>query len=379
MEQYELIATTLFGLEALCAKEIRRLGYETLTVTDGRVTFLGDAMAVCRANLWLRTAERVFIKIGSYHAESFEELFDGCAALNWPDFLPKDAAFPVKGFSIQSALTSIPDCQAILKKSIVKCMSATYGIEWFAESGSVYQVEFSILKNEVTLMIDTSGNGLHKRGYRENANAAPLRETLAAAIAILSRFSYHGILCDPFCGSGTIPIEAGLIAKNIAPGLLREFRAQSFWQFPKKLWDTAIEEAVSLQKQTSLKIYASDIDPSCVKLTKENSQIAGVSDMITVDKTPVQEVSFHSAGGTLLCNPPYGERMLSMEESEVLYQVLGRLYKSLSGWTLCALSPHEHFEHFFGKKATKRRKLYNGMIKCCLYQYFPPSPINYQR
>ena len=376
MDKFEIVVTTLLGIEGITANEIRKLGYETKTVEDGRVTFIGDFSAVCRANMWLRTCERVLIKIGEFSAFSFDELFEKTKKLPWSEWIPKNAAFPVKGYSLRSKLHSVPDCQSIIKKSIVDSLSQYYKISDFEENGALYQIEFSIMRDRVTLMIDTTGTALHKRGYRQNSNKAPLRETIAAAMVILSRFSYSGVFADPFCGSGTIPIEAGLIAKNIAPGLFRSFAAQSFRQISEKLWiDAKTEARDKIRKDSKLTILASDIDPFAVKLTSENSVKAKVSDLITVTQCDVKDFKNSETGGTIVCNPPYGERLLDEEQCREITRNMGKMYKNLDRWTLFALTPLEGFEEYFGINASKKRKIYNGMIKCDLYQYFP-SKIN---
>ena len=299
MKKFEIVVTTLFGIEAVCANEIRRLGYDTTSVEDGRITFLGDYEAVCRANLWLRTGERVYIKIGEFKAFSFDELFDQCKALDWSEWIPRNGAFPVKGFTNRSTLFCVSDCQSIIKKSVAEALSREYGQEWLPEDGTTYQIEFSIIKDKVVLMIDTSGDGLHKRGYRKHSNAAPVKETIAAAMVILSRFKYNGIFADPFCGSGTIPIEAGLIAKNIAPGLYRKFAAEQYVQISKTMWRDAREEAQEEIRDTKLRILASDIDPFAVELTKENCKKAWISQLVTVEKKAVQD---------FVCGEPDGTR-----------------------------------------------------------------------
>lgn len=372
MDKFEITVTTLLGIESVTANEIKRLGYEIKTVEDGRITFYGGFDAVCRANLWLRTCERVYIKVGEFKALSFDELFEKCKALPWSRWIPKNAAFPVKGYALRSKLHSVPDCQSIIKKSIVDSLARDYKTEYFEENGAKYQIEFSIMRDKVTMLIDTSGVALHKRGYRQKSNMAPLRETIAAAIVILSRFSYSGVFADPFCGSGTIPIEAGLIAKNIAPGLFRTFAAQDFRQIPQKLWQEARTEARDkIRSDSKLRILASDIDPFAVKLTRENSIKAKVSDLITVGEADVKDFVSSEEGGTVVCNPPYGERLLDAESCREITRSMGAVYNGLNRWSFCALTPLEGFEDYFGKTASKRRKLYNGMIKCTYYQYFP--------
>lgn len=370
MERFDIVVTTMFGLEALAAKEIRNLGYEVSEVTDGRITFLGDYEAVARVNLWLRTGERVFIKVGEFEAVTFDELFEKTKELDWSRWLYKDSEFPVGGFCVKSKLFSVRDCQAIIKKSIVEALSKKYNMSWFAETGVSYRIEFSIIKDKVTLMIDTSGNSLHKRGYRRSSNMAPLKETIAASIVSLSRFSYNGVFADPFCGSGTIPIEAAMIAKNIAPGLYRHFAFESFKQIPKSILKDAREEALSEIRKTNLRVLASDIDYDCVDLTIHNAKLAKVNDIILVKRLPVSEFKSDETGGTIVCNPPYGERLLDLKESEKIIKDLGRVYKGLKGWNMFVITPNENFEKLINKPATKKRKIYNGMIKCDLYQYF---------
>ena len=371
MYTFDIVVPTLFGVEAIVAKEIVNLGYDIKNTTDGRVTFVGDFDAVARANINLRTGERVLIKVAEFKATSFDELFEKTYDTDWSLWLDKNSHFPVKGFSLKSALYSIPDCQSIVKKAIVNSLMDKYKTSFLPERGTTYRIEFSIIKDTVTLMIDTTGTPLSKRGYRIKHNDAPLRESLAASIAILSRFSYNSVVADPFCGSGTFPREAAMIAKNIAPGINREFSSMDFKQIPKKIWMDALEEARDCERHdTKLKVYASDIDKMCVEISKENARNAGVSDMITVTQMPLSEFSSELSGGTILCNPPYGERMLEIEACERLYTQMGNIYSNLDNWGLSALTPVETFENFFGKVADKKRKLYNGMIKCCLYQYF---------
>lgn len=371
MQIFDIVVPTLFGVESITAKEIVKLGYDIKNTTDGRVTFIGDFGAVARANINLRTGERVLIKIAEFKAESFDELFENTYDTPWYLWLDKNAHFPVSGFSLKSKLYSVPTCQSIIKKAIVKSLQDKYNTVFLPERGVTYKIEFSIIKDTVTLMIDTTGTPLSKRGYRIKHNDAPLRESLAASIAILSRFSYNSVVADPFCGSGTFPIESAMIARNIAPGVNREFSSMDFPQIPKKIWMDALEEARDCERRdTKLKVFASDIDKMCAEITMENAKNAGVSDMITVTQMPLSEFSSELSDGTILCNPPYGERMLEIEACERLYKQLGNVYRSLDNWSLSALTPVETFENFFGKNADKKRKLYNGMIKCCLYQYF---------
>lgn len=375
MAKIELTAITLFGLEALAAREIRDLGYETVTVEDGRVTFIGDEMAICRSNLWLRTAERVLVKLGEFEATTFEALFEQTKALPWTDWIPENAAFPVKGYALKSKLFSVPDCQSIIKKAVVESMKQVYPNTWFEEKGPLYQIQFALMKDRATLMIDTSGDGLHKRGYRENANEAPLRETLAAAMVQLSVWNAGKALIDPFCGSGTIPIEAALIGANIAPGLQREFAAQSWERIPKALWWDARKEAhAQIKSEQAFRIVASDIDAKNIALAKENAALAEVEEWISFEQLPVKEITSQDSYGCILCNPPYGERLGELKEAENLYRQMGRIFSRFDTWSYYILTSHEKFEHLFGRKANKRRKMYNGMLKCNLYQYFGPRP-----
>lgn len=366
----QLVATCLFGLERLLGEEIEALGYERISTIDGRITFAGDEEAVALSNVFLRYAERVFIKLGSFHAESFEELFEGTRALDWPDFISKDDAFPVKGHSIKSKLFSIPDCQAIVKKAVVKRMSEKYGISLFAETGAKYQIEFFILNDEATLMIDTSGVALHKRGYRKDSLGAPIRETLAAAIAATSRPRENVLLWDPMCGSGTIAIEAAMMMKGIAPGRSRRFAAEDFNFIDKNIWKNAREEAFDSEHPTDFLAFASDIDREAVALAEKNVRLAGVSDSVKVFRQDARSISADGRRGTIVCNPPYGERLGTLREVEQLYKEIGIHFRSLSPWQVYIITSHPSFERFYGKRADKVRKLYNGMLPCYLYQYF---------
>ena len=368
--KFQLVATCLFGLEHLLGEEIDALGYERVSTIDGRVTFIGDEEAVALSNIFLRYAERVFIKLGSFHASSFEELFEGTRALNWPDFIGARDAFPVKGHSIKSQLTSIPDCQKIVKKAVVRSMSSHYGIEIFPEDGVKYQIEFFILNDQATLMIDTSGIALHKRGYRREANAAPIRETLAAAIAATSRPREEVLLWDPMCGSGTIAIEAAMIMKNIAPGVNRHFAAEAFPFIPERIWKNAREEAKDGERVTKFEVFASDIDAETVELAKKNAFKAGVSDVVRTFQCDCRKISAPGRRGTIVTNPPYGERLGSAREVEKLYKEIGEHFRSLSPWQVYVITSHPSFEKLYGRKADKVRKLYNGMIPCYLYQFF---------
>lgn len=370
MENFEIIIPTLFGTEAFVSREVRRLGYETTSVEDGRVCFKGDFEAVCRANLWIRTGERVLIRIAEFKAMTFEELFDGVYAADWQEWLPSDAVFPVKGYSLRSTLASVPDCQAIIKKAIAKKLSAKYGMEWLPETGALYQIQFAFLRDRVTLMLDTSGIPLHKRGYRRNSNAAPLRETIAAAMVTMSYWKFEQPFLDPFCGSGTIPIEAAMFKRNIAPGLNRSFAAEKFAYIKPELWSAAREEALSKVHNVPLEIHASDIDPECVELTLENAKNAGVAGFIDVTRCDARRAFIDKPDGTIICNPPYGERMGDKKECENLYRAIGKSFEGLDNWAKYILVPNGDFEQLYGRKADKKRKIYNGMMRCCIYQYF---------
>lgn len=365
-----LIATCLFGLEHLLGEEIDALGYERISTIDGRVTFAGDAEAVALANVFLRYAERIYIEVGTFPAETFDELFEGTRALDWGAFIGKADAFPVKGHSIKSRLTSIPDCQSIIKKAVVTSLSQTYGLKVFPEEGVKYQIEFFILKDVATLMIDTSGTPLHKRGYRREANGAPLRETLAAAVATIARPREDVLFWDPMCGSGTIAIEAAMLVNKIAPGKRRAFAAEAFPFIGKPLFRRAREEAIEGELDTGFDVYASDIDPACVELTIQNAKNAGVNRVIRVMQRDCRKIEAPGRRGTIVTNPPYGERLGTIREVEQLYRDIGVHFRSLAPWQVYVLTSHEGFERLYGKRADKVRKLYNGMIPCYYYQFF---------
>ncbi|MGN1128062.1 MAG: class I SAM-dependent RNA methyltransferase [Candidatus Flemingiibacterium sp.] len=368
--KYEYVATCLFGLESLLGEEIEALGYERIETIDGRVTFRGDLSAIARCNLWLRFAERLYIKMGSFRASTFTALFDGTNSLPWENWIGKDDAFPVKGHSVKSTLTSIPDCQKIVKRAIVKRLSSEYGIDWFKDDGVKYQIEFFILKDIATLMIDTSGVALHKRGYRPAAGAAPLRETLAAAMVKLSRPRDEVLLWDPFCGSGTIGIEGALMMTNTAPGLGRSFAAEEFYDIPEKLWKDAREEAESLKRETPFEVYSSDIDPHMVELARANIRRAGMGAHIKCFERNAVELVKADRRATIVCNPPYGERLSTESEVGELYRAMGQCFSKLAPWQIYILSSVPDFERLYGRRADKVRTLYNGMIKCGYYQYF---------
>ncbi len=365
-----LTATCLFGLEKQLGEEIEALGYKKIETIDGRVSFLSDTEGIAKCNISLRLAERVYIRLGQFKASSFGELFDGVKAIAWEEWLSKNAAFPVKGHSIKSKLFSVPDCQKIIKKAIVQRLEEEYGLPWFDESGVKYQIEFFILKDIATLMIDTSGMPLHKRGYRTEANAAPLRETLAAAMVLTSRPRENVMLWDPFAGSGTIAIEAAMIMKNIAPGLNRRFAAEAFPQVAPKIWATAREEARASIKSTDFRACASDIDDSCIEIASANAARAGVSELVHIFKYDARKIKKPDLRGSIVTNPPYGERLMSTAEVEELYREIGSAFRAMAPWQVYVLSSVEKFERLYGKRADKVKKLYNGMIPCYLYQYF---------
>ncbi len=366
----QLVATCLFGLEHLLGEEIDSLGYERINTIDGRVTFAADEEGVALANIFLRYAERIYIKLGSFHAESFDELFEGTRALRFADFIGKNDEFPVTGHSIKSKLFSIPDCQAIVKKAAVTSMSEVYGIKQFPEDGVKYRIEFFILNDDVSIMIDTSGVPLHKRGYRRESNAAPIRETLAAAIAATSRPREDVLLWDPMCGSGTIAIEAAMMMRGIAPGVNRSFAAEKFGFIKPEIWKNAREEARDGEHQTDFRVYASDIDEECVALTVKNASNARVSGTVKAFRQDARRISTGGVRGTIVTNPPYGERLGTREGVEKLYREIGERFRALAPWQVYIITSHEGFERFYGKRADKVRKLYNGMIPCYLYQFF---------
>ncbi len=371
----QLVATCLFGLEKLLGEEIDTLGLKRLDTMDGRVTFEGTESDVARANIGLRCAEHVFIKLGAFPVASFTELFDGIKALPWEDWIGKSDAFPVKGHAIKSQLHSIPDCQSIVKKAVVDRLAEHYGIRHFEETGSKYQIEFFIFKDIATLMLDTSGVPLHKRGYRPASGVAPLRETLAAAIALTSRPREEVLFWDPMCGSGTIAIEAALILSNRAPGLGRTFAGEQFAALPNRLWQEARAEAeAAIRTDTHYEIFASDIDEDILDVVYENALRAGVEEHFNIFCADVRQLKKpEGRRGTIVCNPPYGERLMTPIEVEQLYRDMGRALANISPWQLYIITSHQQFERLFGRRADKIKKLYNGMIPCQLYQYFKPS------
>ena len=369
MREMEFTVPCLFGLEGLCGDELRRQNFENVRVENGRVLFSGDETALAKANLWLRTGERVLITLGSFPARSFEELFQGVYHLPLEDFIPKDGTFPVKGHCLNSRLMSVPDCQAIVKKAASRRLGEKYGLSWLPETGDKYQLQFSIMNDQVNLYLDTTGPGLHKRGYRAVGNEAPLRETLAAAMVQLTRYRGREFFWDPFCGSGTITIEAALIAKNRAPGLMRKFAAQSFPWIAPEIWDDLRREAKEKEFNGNYHILGSDNDPRCVSLSMANARKAGVADCIHFRDGDATKMSLPTDTGILVTNPPYGQRMLEQQSAQRLYAALGRHLKYANGWKKYIITSEPEFEHYFGKRADKKRKLYNGMIQCNYYMY----------
>ena len=375
MSKFELIATSTFGLEAVVAGELKALGYEEMTLENGKVTFTGDESTVCRANLWLRAADRVRLKVGEFTATTFDELFEQTRALPWPDLLPADAAFPVDGKSVKSTLFSISDCQAIVKKAVVESMKKKYKTEWFQEQGPLYRIEVSLLKDTATLTIDTSGPGLHKRGYRVVNSEAPLKETLAAALILISRWNPATTLIDPFCGSGTIPIEAALIGRNLAPGMNRTFAAEQWPNIPRPFWHQARKETHDLADyDLPLDISGTDLSESAVRIARTNAAEAGVDQAVHLQARPLSALRSKKKYGKIICNPPYGERVGELKEVKELYRQMGRVFQSLDSWSIYVLTSNEDFEALFGRRASKKRKLYSGNIKVDYYQYFGPRP-----
>ena len=375
MTKIELIATAAFGLESIVARELKKLGYDELIVENGRVSFTTDELAICRTNLWLRSSDRVLLKMGSFKARTFEELFQQTKALPWEEWLPEDANFPVQGKSIKSQLFSVSDCQAIVKKAIVERLKENYDTSWFEETGPRYQIEVALLNDIVTLTIDTSGLGLHKRGYRQLAGQAPLKETLAAAMIQLSFWNKDHALIDPFCGTGTIPIEAAFIAQNRAPGLNRSFAAEKWPRIPKALWQEAWQEALDLwNRNVPLHIYGSDIDPNALALARTHALEAGVEDVIHFQRLPVAEVRSRFKYGHMIANPPYGERLGDVTEVEGLYLELGETFNRLENWSLHMLTTHQFPERLIGRRWDKSRKLYTGRLECHYFQFFGPRP-----
>ena len=377
MKMYQLVAPCHFGLEAVLKREIYDLGYEITQVEDGRVTFEGDAEAICRANVFLRTAERVLLLVGRFRATTFDELFEGVKALPWEEYLPKDAKFWVKkASSIKSKLFSSSDIQSIVKKAVVERLKREYEVEWFPEDGAAYPIRVFLLKDEVMVTLDTSGESLHKRGYRTMTSKAPLTETLAAALLMLTPWKADRIFVDPFCGSGTFPIEAAMMAANIAPGMHREFIAEQWTNLiDRKLWYETVEEAEELvDTSVSVDIQGYDIDGEVVKAARENAKRAGVADMIHFQERQVSELRHPKKYGFIVTNPPYGERLEDKKDLPELYTQIGEAYRNLDSWSMYMITSYEDTEKYIGRKADKNRKIYNGMLKTYFYQFMGPKP-----
>jgi putative N6-adenine-specific DNA methylase len=373
----DLIATTAFGLEAIVAKELKDLGYEGLKVENGKISFTAGVEAIARCNLWLRSADRLLLKIGEFEALTFDELFEKTKKLAWTDWLPENAEFPVEGKSIKSQLFSVSDCQAIVKKAIVEKMKAKYPRQWFQENGPLYRIQVSMVNNIATLTINTNGVGLHKRGYRKLSAEAPLKETLAAAMIHLSRWRADRPLIDPCCGSGTIPIEAALMGRNIAPGLNREFAAEKWSELPAQIWSRAREEAKdSIIHSQPLGIMGFDIDGSVLELARHHAKLAGLDKVLSFQRQDLSNLRSKYHYGYLIANPPYGERLSEKAEVEKLYQTMGTVFKNMNTWSAYIISSHPQFENYFGRKADRKRKLYNGRIQCNYYQFYGPKPEN---
>ncbi len=375
--RYELLAPCHFGLEAVLKKEIIDLGYEISQVEDGRVTFIGDAEAICRANVFLRTAERILLKVGSFTAVSFEELFQGTKNIPWEDYIPQDGKFWVaKASSIKSKLFSPSDIQSVMKKAMVERMKSRYGVNWFAENGSAYPLRVFLYKDQVTIGMDTSGDSLHKRGYRTMTSRAPITETLAAALLMLTPWKKDRILVDPFCGSGTFPIEAAMMAANIAPGMNRSFLAED-WKnlIPRKCWYEAMDEADELvDREVSADIQGYDIDGEIVRAARANAERAGVDHLIHFQQRPVSQLSHPKKYGFLITNPPYGERLEEKAALPAIYRELGERFAALDSWSAYVITSFEDAEKYIGRKADKNRKIYNGMLKTYFYQFSGPKP-----
>ena len=368
--QFTFIIPTLMGVESLVSHELKKLGLADVRAENGRVLCSGSLADIARINLNLRTGARVLLQLGQFPARSFEQLFDGTAALPWEEFIPLGGQFPVKGYTITSQLHAVPPCQAIIKKAIAKRLGQVYGLETLPEDGPLYQVQFSILKDQAVLMLDTSGESLYKRGYRAQGVAAPLRETLAAALVMLSRYKGRDPFCDPFCGSGTIAIEAALIAKNRAPGLNRSFSAQKWAWVPSGIWMDAADEAMDREFHGRYEIWGGDIDPAAVELSRHNAALAEVDDTVRFEVADAARFHWGGLRGRVVTNPPYGERLLEKKEAEELYRAFGRAMDKLpEGWQVDVLSSHTEFERAFGRPADKKRKLYNGMLKCDVFMY----------
>ncbi len=371
---YQYIAPCHFGLESVLAGELKRMGAENVAASDGRVAFSGGFDILARANLNLRTAERVLLCLGEFEARSFAELFDQVRALPFEEFIGLHDAFPVKGRSVHSQLHSIPDCQSIIKKAAVERLREKYGVSWFEETGAVHQIQFTILRDRVSICLDTSGAGLHKRGYRKNGREAPIKETLAAGILDVAGLRRDTVLYDPFCGSGTFLIEGALKALNIPAGISRRFAAQNWDCIPAGVWSEERTRGLDLvRRDAKFAGYGSDIDPEAVELALYNANKAGVAPRVRIRIRPVREFRTVTDAGLIVTNPPYGERLLDVEQARRIYREMGQVMPKRDGFRYAVITPDEKFEQYFGRRATRRRKLYNGMMKCSLYQYSDPA------
>ena len=377
MSKIELVAPCHFGLEAVLKKEILDLGYEIVRVEDGRVTFAGDEDAICRANIFLRTAERILLKVGQLHAVTFDELFEGIKALPWENYIPSDGKFWVaKASSVKSKLFSPSDIRSIVKKAIVERLKGVYSLQWFPETGAEYPIRISFMKDEAVVCLDTTGLSLHKRGYRTMVSKAPIKETLAAALLMLTPWHKDRILVDPFCGSGTFPIEAAMMAANIAPGMNRSFTAEKWTNFVgRKYWYGAIDEANDLvDDQIETDIQGYDIDGDIIRAARQNAREAGVDHLIHFQQRPLSELSHPKKYGFIVSNPPYGERLEEKSHLPALYTEIGDRFRELDSWSMYLITSYEDAEKYIGKKADKNRKIYNGMLKTYYYQFLGPKP-----
>lgn len=377
MADYELIAPCHFGMEAVLKREIQKLGYDILKVEDGKVTFAGDEAAIVRANIFLRTTERILIKIGSFQATTFDELFEGTKALPWEQFIPEDGKFWVaKATSIKSKLFSPSDIQSIMKKAMVDRLKKKYNVNWFPEDGASFPLRVTIMKDVVTVGLDTSGDSLHKRGYRQATVKAPITETLAAALIMLTPWKWDRILVDPFCGSGTFPIEAAMIGANIAPGMNRSFSAEDWTHLiSKKAWyDAANEAEDQIRRDIEMDIQGYDIDPGAIKAAMENARLAEVDHLIHFQQRPVSQLSHRKKYGFVITNPPYGKRLEEEEDMPALYREMGEAFSHLDSWSFYLITAFDQAERYLGRKADKNRKIYNGMMKTYFYQYMGPKP-----
>ncbi len=374
-KKLNLIATSAFGLESLTAMELKQLGYDDLKIGNGRVDFRADWQDIPRLNLWLRTADRLLLKMGEFQARTFDELFEQTRALPWSQLMPETAVFPVQGKSISSRLFSVSDCQAIVKKAIVEQMKTRYPISWFPENGEQFPIMTALLKDTATITVDTSGPGLHKRGYRTLNAAAPLKETLAAALVMISRWKPDRPFIDPFCGSGTIPIEAALIGRNMAPGMTRSFISEKWGSISRQAWSDARQEARDLaHTNQKLGIWGYDIDGKVLSMARQHARQAGLETCLNFQKQDVLDLHSRYQYGYLVANPPYGERLEEKKQVEALYRQLKGLFQNLPTWSVYILTAHQGFESLCGRRADKRRKLYNGRIQCNFYQYYGPKP-----